>query len=163
MGRYVESALVEGERVVHWGSPSLWGYAKPLSVALVFLVGGVLALLGDMPVLAIYLLVVPPNLFLYVWMMVASIEIAVTDKRVLAKTGIVKRETSELYLTRIEGVEIDQGVLGRMLGFGSLRIRGTGDQVASVPNIDAPLEFRNAVFKAGDKLQRPGAEKVLGF
>lgn len=154
MSKYVEGSLVEGESVVHWGVPSLWGFAKPLGLAVVFLFLGVAALEMGAGTLAIYLLVIPPNVLLLVWLAFSSIEIAITDKRVLTKTGIVQRETSELYLTRIEGVEVDQTVLGRILGFGSIRIRGTGDQVATVRNISHPLAFRKALFSAGDKLLR---------
>lgn len=160
MSRYVDKALIEGERVVHWGVPSLWAFSKPLAVAALTALAGLWAIKAGHSSLGTYLLVVPPNILLYVWMIVSSIELAVTDKRVLAKTGIVQRETSELYLTRIEGVEVDQSLTGRMLGFGTIRIRGTGDQVAVIPTISDPLGFRRALFAAGDKLhaQRPGSE-----
>lgn len=149
---YIRSALIDGEYITYIGFPSLWGHFKALAAAALLCAAGGVALAKGQGGLAVYLLVAPPNLLLYVWLMVSSVEIAVTSKRVLVKTGIIKRDTSELYLTRIEGVEVVQSAIGRILGFGSLHIRGTGDQVAVVRNIANPLAFRRAVFSAGDSL-----------
>ncbi|MBP7274524.1 MAG: PH domain-containing protein [Saprospiraceae bacterium] len=69
-------------------------------------------------------------------------EFAITSKRVIIKTGLIRRRTVELNLNKIESVNIDQGILGRILGFGSIQIVGTGGTKEVFPNINKPLTFR---------------------
>lgn len=70
-------------------------------------------------------------------------EIAVTSKRVIYKTGIVRRITSEISVEKIETVLVEQSILGRVLNFGTVIIRGTGGGLEPVRNIDDPLTFRS--------------------
>lgn len=69
-------------------------------------------------------------------------EFAITNKRVIIKTGLISRRTFELNLTKIESVNVDQSILGRILGYGSLQIVGTGGTKEIFPNINKPLVFR---------------------
>ena len=69
-------------------------------------------------------------------------EFVITNKRVVVKTGLVRRRTIELNLTKIESVNIDQSILGRILGFGSIMIVGTGGTKEIFPHINNPLTFR---------------------
>ncbi len=71
-----------------------------------------------------------------------SDEFAITNKRVIIKTGLISRRTVELNLTKIESVNVDQSILGRILGYGSLQIVGTGGTKEIFPNINKPLTFR---------------------
>jgi len=72
-------------------------------------------------------------------------EIAVTSRRVLIKTGIVNRRTLELLLVRIESIGVNEPPLGRMLGFGTVVLRGTGGTPEQFDRIANPLEFRKQV------------------
>jgi uncharacterized membrane protein YdbT with pleckstrin-like domain len=74
-----------------------------------------------------------------------SSEFAVTDKRVLAKHGFIERESIETLLTKIEAIGVDQGIIGRMLDYGSITITGTGGTEESFPRISRPLEFRRQI------------------
>lgn len=69
-------------------------------------------------------------------------EFAITNKRVIIKTGLISRKTIELNLTKIESVNVNQGFLGRILGFGSIQIVGTGGSKEIFLNITDPLTFR---------------------
>ena len=69
-------------------------------------------------------------------------EFAITNKRVIVKTGLIRRKTVELNLTKIESVNVNQSILGRILGFGSIQIVGTGGTRESFTNIRKPLRFR---------------------
>lgn len=69
-------------------------------------------------------------------------EFAITNKRVIVKTGLISRRTLEMNLSKIESVNVDQGILGRILGYGTIRIIGTGGTREAFPNIIKPLEFR---------------------
>jgi uncharacterized membrane protein YdbT with pleckstrin-like domain len=72
-------------------------------------------------------------------------EMAVTNKRVIVKTGIFSRRTFEMLLSKIESIGVEESVMGRMFGFGTVIIRGTGGTPDSFPKIAHPLEFRKQV------------------
>jgi uncharacterized membrane protein YdbT with pleckstrin-like domain len=74
-----------------------------------------------------------------------SSEFAVTDKRVLAKHGFIQRDSIETLLSKIEAIEVDQGIIGRLFGYGSVGITGTGGTQESFPLISHPLEFRRQI------------------
>ena len=72
-------------------------------------------------------------------------EMAVTNKRVIVKTGLANRRTIELLLTRIESVVVEEPAMGRMLGYGTVIVRGTGGTPEVFPQIAHPLRFREQV------------------
>ena len=69
-------------------------------------------------------------------------EFTITNKRVVIKTGLISRKTVELNLTKIESVNVDQTIMGRIFGFGSISIIGIGRTREVFVNIRKPLEFR---------------------
>jgi uncharacterized membrane protein YdbT with pleckstrin-like domain len=72
-------------------------------------------------------------------------ELAVTDHRVIYKRGFLRRHTVEMNMDKVETVDVDQSVLGRLLGFGSIRVRGTGQGIESLRRVASPLQLRNAI------------------
>jgi uncharacterized membrane protein YdbT with pleckstrin-like domain len=80
------------------------------------------------------------------WVKRFGTEIAVTDRRVIYKTGLIRRHTTEINMDKIESVDVDQSVLGRMFGFGTVTIRGTGEAVEPLRDIADPIAFRNAIM-----------------
>jgi uncharacterized membrane protein YdbT with pleckstrin-like domain len=72
-------------------------------------------------------------------------EMAVTNKRVIVKTGLADRRTIELLLQRIESIAVEEPALGRILGYGTVIVRGTGGTPEVFPQIARPLEFREQV------------------
>jgi uncharacterized membrane protein YdbT with pleckstrin-like domain len=83
----------------------------------------------------------------------ATTEIAVTSHRLVRKTGLFSLHTDELSLNNIEGVRVDQGFLGRIFGFGTVRIEGTGVDAVQLPTIADPVVFRAAIETAKDELK----------
>ena len=75
----------------------------------------------------------------------SATEIAVTNRRVIVKMGVVSRRTLELLLPRIESVGVEESVIGRLLGYGTVTIRGTGGTPEVFEKIAHPLEFRQQV------------------
>ncbi|MDN3678410.1 PH domain-containing protein [Flavobacterium paronense] len=71
-----------------------------------------------------------------------SDEFAITNRRVIIKTGLISRKTFEMNLSKIESVNVDQGILGRILGYGTITIVGTGGSREVFPKISNPIEFR---------------------
>ena len=72
-------------------------------------------------------------------------ELAVTDRRVIFKRGLVRRHTIEMNLSKVESVDVDQSIAGRIFGYGTVTIRGTGGGLEPLSNISQPLTFRNYV------------------
>lgn len=74
-----------------------------------------------------------------------SVEAAITNKRVLIKAGLLDRRTLELFLPKIEGISVEETLLGKLLGYGTVIVRGTGGTQESFQRIDRPLEFRRQI------------------
>ncbi len=72
-------------------------------------------------------------------------EFAVTNNRVLVKVGFIRRHSLEIVLPQVEGIGVDQGVIGRILGFGTITVSGTGTTREPFIRIRRPLEFRRQV------------------
>ncbi|MCW2120033.1 PH domain-containing protein [Flavobacterium sp. 7A] len=82
------------------------------------------------------------TLFIYPLIHKYTDEFAITNRRVIIKTGLISRYSFEMNLSKIESINVDQGILGRILGYGSIRIVGSGGTKEIFPNILNPLEFR---------------------
>jgi len=77
-------------------------------------------------------------------------EIGVTTHRFIEKTGLFTLRTNEIALPNIEGVRVTQTFLGRLLGYGHIRVEGTGIDAVEIPNIADPIGFRRAIETAKD-------------
>jgi uncharacterized membrane protein YdbT with pleckstrin-like domain len=71
-----------------------------------------------------------------------SDEFAITNKRVIVKTGLISRKTLEMNISKIESVNVDQSILGRILGYGTIKVIGTGGTREEFHKIKRPLQFR---------------------
>ncbi len=83
--------------------------------------------------------------FLRAWFIRLITEFAVTDRRVIYKRGFIKRHTVEMNMDKIESVDVDQSLLGRLLNYGTIHVFGTGEGIESLRRIAAPLALRNAI------------------
>lgn len=72
-------------------------------------------------------------------------ELAVTNLRVIFKTGFIRRCTVEMNMDKVETVKVDQSVLGRLLGYGTLHVLGTGRGIEHLHAVASPLALRNAI------------------
>jgi uncharacterized membrane protein YdbT with pleckstrin-like domain len=90
----------------------------------------------------------------------ATSEFAVTNRRVIIKVGLVARRTVELNLSQVESVGVDQSIFGRLLGYGTIIVRGSGGTYESFKAIAKPLAFRKAVNEATEAAQNvSGAQR----
>lgn len=96
-------------------------------------------------VLAVLLLLTIVS-FLRRWFHRVGTEIVVTDKRIIHKTGWIGRRTEEMNVTKVETVDVTQGIAGRILGYGDVSIIGTGASWEPLRNIASPLQLRNAIM-----------------
>ena len=84
-------------------------------------------------------------LLVVTWLRCRGTEIVVTDKRVLYKRGIVSRRTLEMNISKIESVDVEQGLGGRLLNYGTVLIHGTGETLEPLRQVVAPLALRNVI------------------
>jgi uncharacterized membrane protein YdbT with pleckstrin-like domain len=75
----------------------------------------------------------------------ANSEFAVTNKRVLIKTGWIRRHSLETLLSKIEGIRVEQDVLGRMWDYGTIVVSGTGGSKEPFRRIASPMQFRREI------------------
>jgi len=79
-------------------------------------------------------------------------EMAVTNRRVVIKTGLVNRKTIEMLLGKVESIEVNETAVGRMLGYGTIVVIGTGGTPEPFHKVAHPLEFRSQVQQQIEKL-----------
>lgn len=130
MGKYVDSNLVNGEKVVyearyHW----ILG-ASSLLIAVLF-----------------WWLIIPLFTPIRAFLISKTNEAVVTNKRVIIKSGIIRRRVFDLQLAKVESVNVYQSILGRILGYGTITANGTGGSWGSIDMIRKPDEFRR-VFQS---------------
>jgi uncharacterized membrane protein YdbT with pleckstrin-like domain len=100
---------------------------------------------GGMAIVALILLLAAAGILAYGIAKRNATEMAVTNKRVLIKTGLASRRTLDLMLSRVESIGVEETVGGRMLGYGTVIVRGTGGTPEAFVMIAHPQEFRRAV------------------
>jgi uncharacterized membrane protein YdbT with pleckstrin-like domain len=115
MGSYVQGNLLQGENVV---------YEAKLHWIIFVSIRAVL------------------TLFLAPLIETLTSEFAITNKRIIIKVGFISRKTLEMNLQKIESITVDQTILGRILGYGTIMVIGTGGTKEPFCNIVDPLEFR---------------------
>jgi len=151
---YVRKNLVTGESLiyetgVHW-SVLLW----PLVIAIVVSAGAIVCLLqknSDFLYVGAALLVVAAAVLAVAIVKRNATEIAVTNRRVIIKSGWVHRRSLEIMLAKVESIGITEPFLGRMLGYGTVVIRGTGGTPEPFEKIADPSELRKHVHEQADR------------
>lgn len=181
MGFYVQESLGRGERIVrfarfHWiydikaAMMVFWGVAATVAAlwAAVYAhqslglcpapeVLGWWGCAGSMHIwvklglLAIFTMGLLSALHMIIIRM--STEIAVTTRRLIYKTGLVRRLAEEINIDRVEGVTVSQGFLARILGYGNVVVRGMGVGELVLPTIAEPVTFRKAIQWAKAKAE----------
>jgi uncharacterized membrane protein YdbT with pleckstrin-like domain len=152
--RYVDQVLQPGESIRWVTTVSRIGYIRGITVLVAAFVVWELTLTSTPLIhlvgLTAALLLVVASLYLIVraWWRRATIEIAVTDRRVIYKTGLINRHTVEMNMDKIESVDVEQHLLARVLNYGDITIHGTGEGRELIREVDHPLEFRSHVTAA---------------
>jgi uncharacterized membrane protein YdbT with pleckstrin-like domain len=137
MPSYIERSLGEGEVIVREAHFSWWYDAKAWAALLLLW----WCLIG---------------IWIFFSMMIRkwSTELAITTHRFVEKKGVFTLETNEIALQNIEGVRVTQTAWGRILGYGHLRIEGTGIDAVEIPDIADPVGFRAAIETAKGHLTK---------
>lgn len=135
MSSYIRSALIGGEKVVYQARIS-WLSQLPTIV-----IG-----LATLPFWGIGIL-----FLLAAYIRYKTTELAFTNKRVIAKFGFISRKTVELNVIKVESVQVNQGIFGRILNYGTLVFSGAGNPQAPIPGISDPMSFRRSFMEFQDR------------
>lgn len=117
MGMYVNNSLVNNEKVLYTGAFALWDNFFWI-------------------VISFGTLLIPIFLFQ------KFSEIAITNNRVVGKSGILRRKTYDFGLKNIESIDVKQTILGRIFGYGDIVITGSGASNLLIPALKSPEEFK---------------------
>jgi uncharacterized membrane protein YdbT with pleckstrin-like domain len=152
MARYIDEILQPGEKVLYSTNAHWMFYLPAIAawiVALVLLVLSRTTTIESVVLLCLASAAVVALVGLYwvikAWFHRLVTETDVTNLRVVHKTGLIKRRTFEIALDKVESVDVNQSVLGRLLNYGDVTIMGVGEGRETIATIASPLAFRNAI------------------
>lgn len=159
---YIERELADGESLVMLSRPSWWTVIPRtvLAAAVLAAVSVALTMAGVLTTFMLWVFVVPLVLLAWIAMItpplfrVLSTEIAITDRRVTSKTGIINIEVKTTPLDKVNNVNVVQSVFGRMLGYGDLEVTTATAEEADnhfVKTLAHPNEFRNELTALADQ------------
>jgi len=152
---YLQHVLQPGEQVRHISSIHWIVYWPGVAVALLAVVAYWFSetrfLTGMWRYTAYALALVAVVLLIKQWFNWWVTEIAVTNRRVIYKKGLVRRQTNEMNMDKVESVKINQSILGRMLDYGDVTILGTGEGFETLRTIASPIELRNSITGTAHK------------
>src|SRR5216110_2071531 len=152
MGRYIDDILQPGEKVLY-STNAHWIFYLPAIAAWIvavflFLLSRqtateslVLLCLAAAAVVAIVALYWTVKAWFHRW----TTETDVTNMRIVHKTGFIKRRTFEMSLDKVESVDVNQSIVGRIMNYGDVTIMGVGEGKETISAIASPLAFRNAI------------------
>ncbi|HKH02609.1 MAG TPA: PH domain-containing protein [Bradyrhizobium sp.] len=152
MGRYIDDILQPDEKVLY-STNAHWIFYLPAIaawiVAVVLLVLSRATVTESIVLLCLSASVVVAITALYwtvkAWFHRWTTETDVTNLRVVHKTGFIKRRTFEMSLDKVESVDVNQSILGRILNYGDVTILGVGEGKETISTIASPLTFRNYI------------------
>ena len=150
--KYVEQVLQPGETVIYATSLHWLVYLRAIVLLVIALICLLVAGSFNSPVVLLALQIIAA-LFGFVALLSAlgalirraTTELAVTDRRVIFKTGVLQRHSMEINRSKVETVGVDQSILGRLLGYGTVVVRGTGGSFEPIAYIGDPLTFRSHI------------------
>ena len=153
---YIDNNLMKGEEVVYKASLH-WAIYIPTALWLLLGILMIAISVGEeeSSVMVIAIIFFVFAVFALIKAIIANVtsEFAVTNKRLILKEGLIARNIVELMLTKCEGVALDQGILGRILGYGTL-ITTTGGATNKFRKIKDPIIFRNYINSQVDEAQK---------
>jgi uncharacterized membrane protein YdbT with pleckstrin-like domain len=152
MGRYIDDILQPGEKVLY-STNAHWIFYLPAIaawiVAVAFLIISRMFVTETSMLFCLALAAISALVALYwtgtAWFHRWTTETDVTNLRVVHKTGFIKRRTFEMSLDKVESVDVNQSILGRILNYGNVTVRGVGEGAETIKTIASPLDFRNHI------------------
>lgn len=158
---YIDKTLGDGEQVIYRAGLSIWSLFPSFLVGIFMLGASVLSLrfidqVGmEMVGIVVFLALAFVGFMLMLGAMAKfyTTELAITDKRVVAKVGIASKIAKTLQIVRCESCELHQSIIGNMLDFGTVEVSAAGDVSVSIGGIDHPIDFQNAFHQQLERLR----------
>jgi uncharacterized membrane protein YdbT with pleckstrin-like domain len=152
MARYIDEILQPGERVLY-STNEHWMFFLPAIAAWIVAVAFLVVwrfYVADALALVCLAFAAVASLAAFYWTATAwfrrwTTETDVTNMRVVHKTGFIKRRTFEMNLDKVESVDVNQSIFGRLMNYGDLTIQGVGEGTQTISTITSPLAFRSAI------------------
>ncbi len=141
MGRYIDDILQPGEKVLYSTNAHWVFYLPAIGAWIVAAALFVVSRMASAVVVALVALYWTMRAWFHRW----TTETDVTNMRVVHKTGFIKRRTFEMALDKVESVDVNQSIMGRLLNYGDVTIMGVGEGRETITTIASPLEFRNHI------------------
>lgn len=151
--KYIDSNLLPGESILYSGKLHWFIFAPGIALIVAGIVLVFVGVDSGFVVLMPLAFIAGVGSLISAGIKQVATELAVTSKRIIAKTGLIRRHTIELNLGKVESLSVAQSVSGRLFGFGNISFSGTGGAVNLVATIDDPLAFRRAAMQAIDAVQ----------
>jgi uncharacterized membrane protein YdbT with pleckstrin-like domain len=134
MASYIEQVLGRDEKIIATAKITGWIYFGP-ALLTIFTFG-----------LLCPVLLIP-------WIQRATTDLGVTNKRVIAKAGLISRHTVEQRIQKIESIRVSQGIMGRLLDYGTIMVHGTGGATTPIKMVGDPFAFKRAVESVLDDFE----------
>jgi uncharacterized membrane protein YdbT with pleckstrin-like domain len=168
MSSYVEKVLVPGEQIRYMASLHWIIYLQGLVITIF---GGLLGfnsyaivahLFGSnnmdpyghiLSGIALFITVVGVALLLGAYVRQSATELVLTDRRIIAKYGVIARATFEIMASRITGANFDQTITGRLLGYGTILVHGAGGEISPIDLVADPQSFHRALLEVIEHTQ----------
>ena len=147
---YIDDNLMSGEQVVHRSKLHWVIFVGPIIFSVIafmffLMIFFVMELVNVLATAGGFFLLIAIIWGISAFISFKTSEFGITSKKVLIKVGFIKRESLETLLTKVEGIQVNQGIFGRIFNYGTIIVKGTGGTGNPFDNIEAPLEFRKKV------------------
>ena len=159
----LEKNLLAGEEVVYRARLS----SLPLVIDIAVLLLGLGMVIGGLVMLAIpaagfaligiggIVLLVGCGRLVRTMVHRSTTDMVITNRRVLSRVGVLRKESEEMFLGKIESVEVQQNLWARLMNYGTIEVNGSGEGELLFPNVQSPHDFRKACMGAVEQSQTP--------
>jgi len=149
---YIQDNLLNGEKIEYEAQVSLWAFWRNALLAVILFT----VCINIDFLLALVATVIPLS---FAAVRYFSTELATTNKRVIAKFGFIRRDTIEMNLEKVESIQVNQSIVGRIFNFGNIVISGAGNPQTPIVGISRPLVFRRRFLEFQDGLKGSAASE----
>ena len=146
---YIKKNLMSGENITYRAKLHWIVFIRPIIFFVVSILLFIIAnrstdelIIGLSMSFGILIIVIVPFIAIFTLITYYTSEFGITNKRIIMKIGFIRRKSLEILLSKVESIQVNQGIIGRILGYGSLVVSGTGGTKDPFNKISKPLEFR---------------------
>ena len=144
---YIAGSLLGGEKIIYQTRMHKIIFIRP-SIWLLICIGLLFSPFEYSKIASLGFLIIGAVHWLTAYIQYVYSEFGLTSQRVIVKEGFLHTDSLELFLKKIESIQVHQSFMGRALNYGTIHISGTGGKCDPLETICRPLEFKQHVQKA---------------